>query len=327
MLAMTIVILTTTSASAVEIFSEDFEGTINSGDPGTNTRPDGVFSGYTSGWLNTPFTGNGNSIKPAAGSAWLNPVPAALGTTFGTLWGGSTQTTPVGSNFQAETQYTLSFTHFRRDDLVGDSVTASIMTTGGTTLATQTFGAVANTGEFITREVTYTTGAAGAEIGQGIQLRFTDPNGGTPQQQPGIDNISLDAVDVSGPCSAGSLVADVETEFTDNLICAVEGDTFDIGAIGTSRFSEVHLSGSGGRVLEWARGAGDPVDSSREVASWTSTGSEIEYDYDGGSPYTYEIHKIGVDYYYCRAGETEPVVTGRLVTSPAGANPCGWSLF
>ena len=119
---------------------------INLGDPDVNNGgAAGIFTGTT--WPNTDFalSGGTNLLKPAEGSAWLSSMPAELDTTFAVLHSGTTATVDLGDTFAANTTYALCFTQFRRDDLAGDEITAKILTTGGTELASETFAAVTTT--------------------------------------------------------------------------------------------------------------------------------------------------------------------------------------
>jgi len=170
------------------VFSEDFEGT---------GLADGTF---TSGSWGPQFTGGSNLLNPAATgptAAWLNPVPPLLGEIFGTLQAGGTATANLTDAFVDNTTYTLSFTHFKRDDLVGDAVTARIIDANtGSILASNVFPALTTDDTFLTRTLSYTT-SGGFELGHAIRLQFYDANGGNNYQQAGIDNISLSAATVA----------------------------------------------------------------------------------------------------------------------------------
>ena len=191
--AMVTLAFTATSANGAMIYSEDFE-LINLGDADVlDGGAAGVFTGST--WPNTDFVLSGavNLLKPAGGSAWLSPVPAALDTTFAALHSGVTATVDLSDTFDANTTYTLTFTQFRRDDIAGDEVTAKILTTGGTELASQTFATVAATDTFLTRTLVFDTADNAAGNGQAIRLQLIDSSGGTVTPQAMVDNISLDA--------------------------------------------------------------------------------------------------------------------------------------
>ena len=176
------------SVHAAEIYSEDFEE-IFLGDPDViNGGAAGVLTGST--WPNTDFVLSGavNLLKPAASSSWLDPVPVALDTTFAVLFGGVTATVDMADTFDANTTYTLTFTHFRRDDQAGGSLTAKILTTGDTELKSELFAAVATTGTFVTRTLVFNTADNAAGNGLNIRLRLAFGAGG----QAALDNISLD---------------------------------------------------------------------------------------------------------------------------------------
>lgn len=193
-----------TSANAAVIFTEDFEGW--DGTTGlAGTFSDGSFTNTT--WANSAFTldNGGNLLRPnPTASAWLNPMPAELGTTFAVIHSGSTATADVGVNFLDNTVYTLTFTQFKRDDTADESITALIATTGGSVLQSDTFAAVGVNDTYLTRTVTWTTNG-GAEVSQGIRIQFVDPTSTGTSPQVAIDNIALDAIAVPEPSTAALL--------------------------------------------------------------------------------------------------------------------------
>lgn len=191
-------VLLSASVQGAVIFSEGFEST---------GVADGDFTSDWSGPNGSAFTVSsldGNLLNPTGtGNVWLDPVPPALGEIFAVLHKGGTATGNTGQTFTAGMDYTFTFTHFRRDDIDGDAVRASI---GNTTvpLASVDFAAVTTTGTFETRTVSYT--AAAADDGQAIVLRFFDFNGGgNTTNQTGIDNIELTAVPEPSAALLGAL--------------------------------------------------------------------------------------------------------------------------
>lgn len=198
--AMFSLALSTTASNAAEIFSEDWEST---------GIADGTFDGGA-GWAGSAFTldvnNRGNLLNPnGTGNGWLNPVPSELGEIFATLHSGGTGTADLGAVFVDNLTYTLAFTHFRRDDLAGDSVTARIMTTGGDILASEAFAAVTTTDTYETRTLVWKTNG-GTELGQNVRIQFFDANGGPNNIQAGIDNITLTAVPAPAALPAGLML-------------------------------------------------------------------------------------------------------------------------
>ena len=168
------------------IFSEDFESANIS---------DGQFDSGFWGQF-TDRSGGLNQLNPAATgdtAAWLNPVPPALGDVFATIHSLGSAAITLGDTYVAGTTYTLQFTHFRRDDIPGDDITARILTGTGTELAAMTFSAVASTDTYETRTISYTVAAGSPEIGETIRIQFLDPTNNSNPPQAGIDNISLTA--------------------------------------------------------------------------------------------------------------------------------------
>jgi len=185
------------SANAGTIFSEDFEGWDGTTDV-VSGGGNGIFTATTWGNLTSfTHTADTNLLRPSGSSAWLNPVPAALGTTFAMMHSSNTATADLTDTFADNTTYTLTFTHFRRDDVAGDSVTAQIMN-GASVLATDTWAAVTATDTYETRTVSWTTNGGG-EVGQNIRIQLIDASGGGVTPQAGIDNIDLDATLIPEP--------------------------------------------------------------------------------------------------------------------------------
>ena len=206
--ALACALLSASPALGVTIFTEDFESWDGVTDA-VGGGADGVFTATT--WPGAAFTlsGAANLMRPSATSAWLSPLPLApepeLDSTFAVLHSGVTATADLGNVFVDNTEYTLSFTHFRRDDLTGEAVTAQIMTTGGTVLASIPFGAVPTTDTYETRSVVFATGG-GPEVGENIRIRLFDGDAGnTIFFQAGIDNITLDATPIPEPTRAALL--------------------------------------------------------------------------------------------------------------------------
>lgn len=106
------------------------------------------------------------------------------------------------------------------------------------------------------------------------------------------------------------------------LVCAHKGTPANPGA----RWSELHQRS--GTLTEWARGAGDPVDPSHDVGSWSvnrSTGV-LTYAYTGDGSYSYQLFDDGGGKYsLCTAqnGTVEATIK-KVVANPSGNNPCGW---
>ena len=181
------------SANAAVIFTEDFE---DSAAVGTT---------LVNGWPSTDFSTVSNMFETTVANA-----TGTDGTTLGTHFGVSTNrgvaTADLGSalslSYADNTTYTLDFTHFSRDASGGDTVTATIMTAGGSILKTETFALVA-LGGLEVRTLSYST-SGGAEVGEDIQIRFAASTAGFGNQA-GIDNIVLDATAVPEPSTTALL--------------------------------------------------------------------------------------------------------------------------
>lgn len=181
-------IFASSSLQAVTLYTEDFEGFgIASG----SVSPNGDILA-TGGW--TVSDNSGNVVNPGPGSATLNPVPAELGTSFFVLQGGGEYSRTIGT-IAADTTYTFSLTHFRRDDIAGDAVRLRFFT--GTDTAgflTQDFAAVTTTGTFETREISFNSGLDPSLVGSTFGILFADSTGGLSTPQAGVDNIVVSSI-------------------------------------------------------------------------------------------------------------------------------------
>ena len=191
--AMGSLALAADSANAIVIFTEDFEDSLAPSDNLVNN------------WPSTDFSTVSNMFEAGIDLA-SNTDGTTLGDHFGLSTNGGEATADLGSalslTFADNTTYTLDFTHFGRDGLGGDAVTATIMTAGGSILKTVTF-ALVDPGDLEIRTLSYST-SGGAEVSEGIQIRFAASTAGFGNQA-GIDNIVLDETAIPEPSAAALL--------------------------------------------------------------------------------------------------------------------------
>jgi len=180
-----------THADTTVIFTEDFEG---------YGVADGAFAGNTAiltngGW--TVADPDGNLLNPAdtgPTADWLNPVPAELGTTFLALRKGGWFWRDLGVTIEANKVYTFSLTHFKRDDQPGDIVQMRFMTdsdVGG--FYSEVFESVDVNDTYVTRTITWDSGANASQNGKSLGILVFDSNG-VAGGQVAIDNISVSVI-------------------------------------------------------------------------------------------------------------------------------------
>ncbi len=181
--------LTPATVQAEIIFSEDFEAT-------------NVDDGTAPTWVGTETdpafvpTGGSSHLMNIAGKTWINPVPEEIGKIVAVMFSGGTRTVDLTDTYAANTTYALSFLQGYRSGLSGAGVTVSIGLNGAT-LASDTFDAVSS-GDFLTRELTYTTGSSDAAIGETIRFSIVCHSTGSSEQVV-LDNFQLDATAVPEP--------------------------------------------------------------------------------------------------------------------------------
>ena len=119
--------------------------------------------------------------------------------------------------------------------------------------------------------------------------------------------------------SAGNAVANCSSPLVADADDALSGRLVeDIG--GTGR--EVHCSG--GKLVELAKGAADPIDPTHEVGTWgaSSTTGSVTYDYDGGNSYTFFLRSDGSKYYFCSSSSGGSVKASASVPLSSSSTGC-----
>lgn len=113
-----------------------------------------------------------NPVSTGGSSNWLNPLPAALGDQFAVIGNGNDATIDSGATYIADFEYTSTLTQFRRDDHVGQTLTAEFLNAADDIVGTARFSAVAATDTFETRTLTFSTaGDASLDV-----FRLARPN-------------------------------------------------------------------------------------------------------------------------------------------------------
>lgn len=117
-----------------------------------------------------------------------------------------------------------------------------------------------------------------------------------------LAGLSAPAFAQSISCPSGSplIAADITTLLSGKTVCATSGG---------DRWQEYHAAN--GALIDYKKGASDPVDPTKTVGSWSANGSAITYNYtDGGSSsYSFAV---------CAASATS--ASGTFVPLQAGSN-------
>ena len=179
------------------IYSEDFESAAASAD---YSAPDWVGNETVPQFVETES--GGDHLMTDKVDNWVNRTPE-MGNVFAVMYSHQVRTVDLteasaANVFAANTTYTMTFLHAYRKGLAGAGVIADIeVAGGGATLATETFAAVSSPDGFVTRTVTYTTGATGAEIGQPIGLSVEYNN--SVSGQIVLDNFTMETTPIPEP--------------------------------------------------------------------------------------------------------------------------------
>jgi hypothetical protein len=131
-----------------------------------------------------------------------------------------------------------------------------------------------------------------------------------------------------------------------NLTCAYKPDNAD-GTDANERWSSIHQDGTGfsGKLYEYARGDGHPVDPTKEVGTWALVNDEndivtdvasarrVQYNY-GSNTYNWEVREIAGDnpepYEFCDPVNNERIAYAKdEVSWKSGdtGDKCGWPNF
>ena len=74
------------------------------------------------------------------------------------------------------------------------------------------------------------------------------------------------------------------------------GSTVCVGSPGNWKNQEYHTGSTGGNVIDWKKGASDPIDPTSTVGTWSITGTgttrAVSYSY-GSSTYTFKVYDQG----------------------------------
>jgi prepilin-type processing-associated H-X9-DG protein len=100
----------------------------------------------------------------------------------------------------------------------------------------------------------------------------------------------------------------------------LSGQTVCVGSAGNWQNQEYHAPG--GDLIDWKKGASDPVDPTKSIGSWAVSGSgsneEVTYTYNTGESYSYRVHDNGSGNYSFCDGTNEIV----QATIKAGQSAC-----
>ena len=114
----------------------------------------------------------------------------------------------------------------------------------------------------------------------------------------------------------------LSTVFAEKTVCGRPGASYpgQGGASSADRWQEYH--NPSGALVDFKRGAADPVDPSKTVGSWSidAQANKLVHQYTGGSTFSWNVRgTVGGPYSFCTDAGAEHVVA--LVQ--AGSTGCG----
>lgn len=118
-----------------------------------------------------------------------------------------------------------------------------------------------------------------------------------------MSGLLVTAGEAMAACSGTPLTqTQLTSTLTSNTVCATRS---------SESWQELHQSG--GALVDFKRGPGDPVDPSETVGSWsirgTSAVATVFYDYGSGGNFTYQVYANGGNSYSFCVGSTDLPVT------------------
>lgn len=124
------------------------------------------------------------------------------------------------------------------------------------------------------------------------------------------------AVDCTAGTQLQNTVGDpnvVANALSGKTVCAISG---------SQKWQEYHQAG--GTLIDYKKGPSDPVDPTKTVGSWSTSGtganSVVTHNYGSGGTYSYKVHLNGAQYSLC--GVTNSLQLD--VTLPSGQVSCGF---
>lgn len=93
------------------------------------------------------------------------------------------------------------------------------------------------------------------------------------------------------------------------LTTLLQGNTICAGSPGNWESQEFHAAN--GDVIDYKKGANDPVDPSTKVGTYVINGNNVTYHY-GTNTYTYTVYGSGTSYSYCGGNPTQIDVTLKI---------------
>lgn len=93
----------------------------------------------------------------------------------------------------------------------------------------------------------------------------------------------------------------VGSQLTNGAVATAVSDKTVCGILGNQQWQEYHQPG--GSLIDYKKGPGHPVDPTKQVGSWSTSGtgasSVVTYNYGSGGTYSYEVHLSGGTYTLC----------------------------
>lgn len=109
---------------------------------------------------------------------------------------------------------------------------------------------------------------------------------------------------------------------TNHTVCGRPGDDYPKGENSSDRWQEQHVGENGrGDLVDYKKGAGDPLDPSKSVGTFLILGGQVSYNYGAGASYTYSVYQSGTVYSFCEGtAERARATVKTTLTSCAAAD-------
>lgn len=131
--------------------------------------------------------------------------------------------------------------------------------------------------------------------------------------------VCLFAAGVGGPtlaqsCPTGTTEeSDVQTFVAGKTLCAT--------IPGGDRWQEYHSGAGGGPLIDFKKGAGDAVDPTETVGTWSVTSNNLlTHTYSASLSYAWRVCRVGSSSVFTLVSSTAGTITG--ATFQAGSGPC-----
>jgi hypothetical protein len=118
--------------------------------------------------------------------------------------------------------------------------------------------------------------------------------------------LAMVGAEAMAQCANSTRVGNLQNLLPGNTVCATRG---------ADKWQEQHRLG--GQLWDYKRGAGDLIDPTRQVGTWSIGGPanrEVTYSYTNGPSFTFTVHEAGGSLYNFCSGSAASITAATILT-------------